>query len=362
MKNAYNSVQKNDFPLGRRGQIISVGYILRVAGEKGIPSMQLNGRRAGSGFVVCMFMLVAAVLASAKGQTIDLRMSTIPTLDNAAFEAGLAKNYFRDEGLKIETTPTVGGSAGIPALVSGQLQAASSNVVSIILAAARGLEPVMVIAGDTTRDEPPDLLGIACKKGCGSRSGKDLEGKTIAVNARNNIPWLYAREWIAKTGGDPAKVTFTEIPFPQMIDALQNDRVAAATVVEPYLSAALDAGVIDVVGWPYSAVQKRLPVAQFVMTKTYADQHQDVVDRVIRAYNRSVDWTNDNLQSEEFLQIVSGYTKIAPDRLRRVSRPAYVKTIDPASIRAVELLMKKHGLIDTDVDVSAMIYPSLVAQ
>jgi NitT/TauT family transport system substrate-binding protein len=362
MKNAYNSVQKNDFPLGRRGQIISVGYILRVAGEKGIPSMQLNGRRAGSGFVVCMFMLVAAVLASAKAQTIDLRMSTIPTLDNAAFEAGLAKNYFRDEGLKIETTPTVGGSAGIPALVSGQLQAASSNVVSIILAAARGLEPVMVIAGDTTRDEPPDLLGIACKKGCGSRSGKDLEGKTIAVNARNNIPWLYAREWIAKTGGDPAKVTFTEIPFPQMIDALQNDRVAAATVVEPYLSAALDAGVIDVVGWPYSAIQKRLPVAQFVMTKTYADQHRDVVDRVIRAYNRSVDWTNDNLQSEEFLQIVSGYTKIAPDRLRRVSRPAYVKTIDPASIRAVELLMKKHGLIDTDVDVSAMIYPSLVAQ
>jgi hypothetical protein len=42
-------------------------------------------------------------------------VSTIPTLDTAAFEAGLAKNYFHDEGLKIETTPTVGGSAGIPA-------------------------------------------------------------------------------------------------------------------------------------------------------------------------------------------------------------------------------------------------------
>jgi hypothetical protein len=38
------------------------------------------------------------------------------------------------------------------------------------------------------------------------------------------------------------------------------------------------------------------------------------------------------------------------------------RQFDPASIRAVELLMKKHGLIDTDVDVSAMIYPSLVAQ
>jgi len=289
-------------------------------------------------------------------------MSTIPTLDNAAFEAGLAKNYFGDEGLKIETTPTVGGAAGIPALVSGQLQAASSNIVSIILAAARGLEPVIVIAGDTTRDEPPDLLGIACKKGCGFQSGKDLEGKSIAVNARSNIPWLYAREWIAKTGGDPAKVTFTEIPFPQMIDALQHDRVAAATVVEPYLSAALDAGSVDVVSWPYSAVQKRLPVAQFVMTKTYVDQHRDLVERVIRGYDRAVDWTNANLQSDEFLQIVAGYTKIAPDRLRRVTKPAFVKTIDPASIQAVEQLMKKHGLIEADVDVSAMIYPSLVAR
>jgi hypothetical protein len=59
---------------------------------------------------------------------------------------------------------------------------------------------------------------------------------------------------------------------------------------------------------------------------------------------------------------VAGYTKIAPDRLRRVTKPAFVKTIDPASIQAVEQLMKKHGLIDAEVDVAAMIYPSLVAR
>jgi NitT/TauT family transport system substrate-binding protein len=325
--------------------------------------MQKYRARANVWHCACLVALVLTGFANAaKCDPIELRFSTIPTLDNAAFEAGLAKNFFLDEGLKINTTPTVGGAAGIPALVSGQLQAASSNVVSILLAAAQGLEPVMVIAGDTTRDGPPDLLGIICKKGCQLKTGKDLEGKTIAVNARNNLPWLYTREWIERTGGDPAKVTFVEIPFPQIVDAVQNDRVAAGAAVEPFISAGQEAGLVDVVGWPYSTVQKRLPVAEFAMTKVYVDQHKDIVDRVVKAYARSVDWTNEHLDTDEFLDIISGYTKIPRDRLQRVSKPAFVKTVDPASLQAVAALMKKHGLLKSDLDVSAIIYPPLLAR
>jgi NitT/TauT family transport system substrate-binding protein len=330
--------------------------------------MESKPDRAG---LLRIFFTVACVFALAAGwpcasswpakatEAVQLRFSTIPTIDNAAFEVALAKNFFGDEGLAISPVPTVGGSAGIPALVSGQLQAASSNIVSIILAAAQGLEPVMVIAGDTTGDAPPDLLGLVGKKGAPYKSGKDLEGKTIAINSRNNIVWLFTREWIEKTGGDPAKVAFVEVPFPQIIDAVQNNRVDAGAEVEPFLSAAVDAGTVDIIGWPYSATQKRLPVAEFAMTKTYADAHPDIVARLIKAYDRGVDWTNANLDSPEFDQIVSHYTKVQPELLKRVTKPVFVKTVDLHSVELVVSLMKKHGLLKTDVDAKAIVYPAI---
>ena len=46
--------------------------------------------------------------------------------------------------------------------------------------------------------------------------------------------WLYARAWIQATGGDPDKVTFLEVPFPQMEDALRQQRVDAAFMVAPF--------------------------------------------------------------------------------------------------------------------------------
>ena len=36
--------------------------------------------------------------------------------------------------------------------------------------------------------------------GSAFKTGKDFEGKRVAVNTRNNIIWLYARAWIQATG------------------------------------------------------------------------------------------------------------------------------------------------------------------
>ncbi|HVO16093.1 MAG TPA: ABC transporter substrate-binding protein [Alphaproteobacteria bacterium] len=324
-----------------------------------ISEFRLARRWAGVG-LGASFILLAALHGACAESPATLRVSTIPTLDGAAFEIAVVKGMFEAEGLKIDTTPTAGGAVGFPAVVSGQLQVAASNIVTILLAASQGLQPVIIAGGDTTGDTPPDLAGLVGKKGTTYKTGKDLEGKTIAVNARNNIIWLYAREWIAKTGGDPNKVTFIEVPFPQMVDAVRGGRVDTAMLVEPFLSAALKASTIDVIGWPYSDVQKRIPVAQFVMTKSYADAHPDIVARFTRAYNRGVDWATANIGGEEFAQIVTGYTKVPADRLKDAAKPIFVKKVDASAVETVAALMKKHGLLKTDVDVKAIIHPSVM--
>jgi len=300
------------------------------------------------------------IAASGQGQVTKIRASTIPSTDNGAFESARAKGFFAQQGLEVDTTPVAGGAFGIPALMAGQIQIASSNIVSIILAASQGLDIVIVGAGDATGANAPDLAGLVAKKGATIRSGKDLENKRIAVNARNNILWLYAREWVAKTGGDPDKVTFVEVPFPQIIDAVRNDRVDAAMLVEPFLSSSIKANILDAVAWPYHAVRSGIPVAQFVTTREYAQKNPQIIESFIRGHNLGVDWVAANKQSDEFFKIVSGYTKVSPESLRGTTIPVFVKTIDPAQLDFTIGLMKKHRLIKEARPGRELLHPKLL--
>ncbi|HVO15736.1 MAG TPA: ABC transporter substrate-binding protein, partial [Alphaproteobacteria bacterium] len=174
--------------------------------------------------------------------------------------------------------------------------------------------------------------------------------------------WLYARAWVAATGGNPDKVTYLEVPFPQMVDATAGGRVDAAFVVEPFYSAGIAAGAVQHVAWPYNVVQKNIPVAQYVATKTYIAANPGVIEKFSRAYNKGVDWINQNKGSEEWNKIVAGYTRLKPEQLKGLVIPAYLKTVDPKRMDTVVALMKKNGLIEGDVDTKGLLYKTAMAK
>ena len=296
----------------------------------------------------------------AQAQPTKIRVSTIPIIDTAPLQVGIAKGFFAAEGLEVDTTPTAGGAMGLPALAAGQVQITFSNIISVVLGAKQGLGFEIIAAGSNTGDKTPDLAALIAKKGSTIKTGKDLEGKRVAVNTRNNIIWLYARAWVQATGGNPDAVTYLEVPFPQMVDAVKGDRVDAAFVVEPFLSAGVSSDAVSIVGWPYNAVQKRIPVSQYAATKTFIAQNPGVIDRWVRAYNKSVDWTNQNQGSEEWTKIISAYTRLAPEQIRSLSLPAYEKTVDPASIDMVVEQMRKNKMIEGPFDSKALLYRTAV--
>jgi NitT/TauT family transport system substrate-binding protein len=289
-------------------------------------------------------------------QTTKLRVSTIPIVDTAPLQVGMAKGFFAEQGLEIDTTPTTGGAAGLPALAAGQVQITFSNIISIVLGAKQGLGFQVIAMGAGTGDTTPDLAGIVAKKGQPFKTGKDFEGKRIAVNTRNNVIWLFAREWVRATGGDPEKVQYVEVPFPQMTDAVRGDRVEAAFVVEPFLSNGLNAENLQLVAWPYNTVMKKVPVGMYAATKEYIDKNPQVIDRFVRAYMKSVDWTNANKGTDEWVNIVAGYTRLPPEKVKGLTVPPYDKVVDAAGVDAVQVLMRKNGLLDSPVDTKALLY------
>jgi NitT/TauT family transport system substrate-binding protein len=239
------------------------------------------------------------------------------------------------------------------------VQIAFSNIISTVLGSKQGLGFQIVAAGSGTGDAAPDPGGIVGSK-TGPKTGKEMEGKRLAVNTRNNIGWLYAREWVRTTGGNPDNVTYLEVPFPQMVDAVKGNRVDAAFVMDPFLSAGVAAGDVQVIGWPWNAVQKRVPVAQYVATKTYVQQNPAVIEKFVRAYNKGVDWANANKGSEEWVRVIAGYTKLAPERVKDLPLPPFEKTVDPAAIGKVVELMRKNGMIEGAFDAKALLHTTAV--
>ena len=291
----------------------------------------------------------------ARAQTTKMRVSTIPIIDIAPLQVAIAKGYFAAEGIEVDTTPTQGGAAGIPALAAGQVQVVFSNVVSIIQAARQGLGVQIIAPASTTGDAPPDQAALIARKSAGFKTGKDLEGKRIAVNTRNNIIWLYARAWVRATGGNPDAVTYLEVPFPQMVDAVRGDRVDAAFAVEPFVSGAVAADM-QVIGYPYTQVQKRLPAAQYAASKAYIEQNPQVIERWARAYYKGVDWVNQNLASEELLNLISGYTRIPPQVIAKLPSAPYEKAVDPAALLPVVDQMRRNGLLEGDFDPRSILH------
>lgn len=307
-------------------------------------------------------VLATAVAGSAAAQT-KVRVSTIPIIDTAPLSAAIAQGYFKQEGLDVDTTPVVGGAVGLPAVAAGQIQIGYSNIVSIVLGAHEGLGVQIIAAGSASGDAPPNTAGLIARKADGVKSGKDLEGKRVAVNTRNSINWLVVREWARLTGGDADLINFLEVPFPSIPDGVRGKQIDVGFTVEPFLSASTASGELELIGWPYDRIMKRVPISQFVATEAYAKANPKVIEAWVRAYNRGIDWVNANKGSDEWVALIAGYTKMRPEQVKTIALPLWEKTVSQEAVEKMIGVMQQHGLMKgkSNMNIDKLINPIVKA-
>jgi NitT/TauT family transport system substrate-binding protein len=315
-------------------------------------------RRAFVLFGLLMMGLVALPVSRAPAADLEkLRVSIIPIGDVAPLFAAVQNGYFRELGLEIDTTPSAGGAAGIPGLIGGSFDIAYGNVVSALLAVQQGLDVKVIAPGTNLADPALDASPILVKSDSGIKTGKDLEGKSIAVNTRNNVIWLYARAWVKATGGDPERVTFKEVPFPQMEDALRQQRVDAAFMVAPFSIVASQKGGLTKVGNPYSQVQPGVDVGQYIATGKLVAAKPETIRKFVTGLRRGIEWYNANLTNPVLLTLISGYTRADVSLLKMAPLPTAPLRSDLAQVRKTMDLMIENKLLPAPLDLTKIIDP-----
>jgi NitT/TauT family transport system substrate-binding protein len=311
-------------------------------------------------FMIGFAVMGLFVLANHRAAAADLekvRVSIIPINDVAPLFVAMQNGYFRDLGLEIDTTPSAGGAAGIPGLIGGSFDVVYGNVVSVLLASQQGLDVKVIAPGTKVALRDTDTTPIIVRSDSGIKSGKDLEGKSISVNTRNNVIWLYARAWIKATGGDPDKVTFKEIPFPQVEDALRQQRVDAAFLVAPFSVVSQQKPGLTAIANPYSDIQPGVDVGQYITTGKLLSTKPETIKKFVTGLRKGAEWFNANRQSEMLLTVISGYTKTDASILKSVALPAAPLQSDLPQVKKTMDLMIENKLLPGPVDLTKIIDP-----
>jgi NitT/TauT family transport system substrate-binding protein len=285
--------------------------------------------------------------------TQTLKVGVIPIADVAPLYLGIDKGFFKEEQLKIEPQLAEGGAAITPAVLSGDFQIGFSNTISLLIAASKGL-PVEIIsqgvlAGKSEKDAWADLLVL---KDGPIQDGKDLEGKTIAVNTLENICEVTIKASLEKDGVDVDKLKFTEVPFPDMNAALEQKRVDGACVVEPFVSQG-KAGAAKGIDPFYVRTAPDLTIATYFTSKQYAEENADTVDRFVRAMNKSLEYAQSH--PDEVRKILLDYTEIPPEAAEAIKLPTWRTDLNEATIEKLSELSKKYGLIEEEPDLNELI-------
>ena len=161
----------------------------------------------------------------------DVKLGIIPIADVAPVFIGIEQGFFEEEGLTVSTEFAQGGAASIPSVVSGDIDFAFGAYPSFFSAVQEGLP--LLISTEANRAAPL-FGGLYALPDSGIATPADLEGKTIAVNTLNNLVQLAVEAQLVDAGLTLDDVTLVEIPFPDMVAALERGDVDVIAVVEPF--------------------------------------------------------------------------------------------------------------------------------
>jgi NitT/TauT family transport system substrate-binding protein len=261
--------------------------------------------------------------------------------------------FFAKHGLNVDFQLFSGGSAISQAVVSGTIDIGITTPIQIANAYEHGV-PLTIIApgGQNRLKEPSGQLIV--QKNSPIRTAKDLEGKTVALNARRTVSELALLVWMEKNGADPSKVKTIEMIFGEMGPAVERGTVDAGSSTEPALSASLKNNNVKVIAETYNAIAPEFLISAWFTTQDFAKKSPDVCKRFLACMLETAKWAN--VHKRETGDILVKYGKLDPELVRNMIRVGYAERMRMREIQVVLDLAVKYGVVGKPINAADLVF------
>jgi NitT/TauT family transport system substrate-binding protein len=216
------------------------------------------------------------------GEQATLTVGVVPALDSAGFFIAYYQGLFKAQGLTVIPKFVTSSETAIALQVAGTYQITGGNYVSYIQAQQDGQANLDIFAEGSVME--PGAQDLYTMPNSPIRSLAGLKGKTVAINAPNNILYLLAASVLTEHGISPKDVHFvTKYSLPQIPTELSAGAVNAAVLPEPFASLAeQNYGAASLADLNQGATTS-FPVEGYVATRQWAKQHPQTLAAFYRA-------------------------------------------------------------------------------
>jgi NitT/TauT family transport system substrate-binding protein len=262
---------------------------------------------------------------------------------------------FKRAGLDVDVQSASNGTAIASGVAGGAYAVGKSSLVAVITAHAKGL-PFVFVAGGSLYDTKFPYSVLACKADSPLKNAADLNGKTLAVPALNDLTTMATKAWIDSHGGDSTTLKLIEYPFSQIPDALAAGRVDAGFIADPVLQQAIDAKKVRIFAHAFDAVATQFMVTGWFVTADYAAKNQAQLEKFARAMRESAAYIVGH--PADAVAVLSKFSKVDPDVIAKSHRIGYAP-LDPKFIQPVIDICAKYKVIPAAFSAKDLIAPGL---
>ena len=302
------------------------------------------------------FALTAPFAGTALAQELPVVRVGLSEGDDAtptlyAIKAGLFKKY----GIEVQIQPVASGAAGLAALAGGSIDLASTSLLPFLSARSKGL-PLTIVAPLASYSPDSVYAAILVKKDAPYKTGRDLNGKTIASPALRDLNWVASMAWIDQNGGDSSTVKSIEVPGSVIPAALDDGRIDAATVTTPRYVQAVNGGKVRVLGKSYESIAKHFTFAALVAQVDFANKNADAIARFGRAIRDATTYTNTH--HAQTLAIYAAFAKIDPKDIADAPRAESAPYVEAKDIQPLINVAVRYNILPRTIDPQELISPS----
>ncbi len=306
--------------------------------------MHLHIRRFALAALAAAIALSAGrpAASAAAGDPISINLGIQPGDSTAEGFYAQDMGFFKDAGLDVKVTFLLNGPALTSALASGSLDLAVASVGVVASAHERGL-PVKYVAPAAMYTGAPPTTTLVVAKDSTVKDAADLNNTTIAINGLRDLTQFTTMAWLDKHGADLKTIKFIEIPFSEMAVAVQQHRVAAALLNEPFLEAAKP--ITRELGNAQSAIAPRFLIMGWFGNESWIQANPGAVRRFRAAIQKTAVWANTH--HDKSAEILLKYLKLQPEIAKTMTRATYdtTGTMDPALMQPVIDVAAKYGTL-----------------
>jgi NitT/TauT family transport system substrate-binding protein len=207
-------------------------------------------------------------------------------------------------------------------------------------------------------DGTPDYVAIIVRKDSPLRTAADLQGRTLGTSGLRDLSSLSVFAWMEQHGADYKQLKIVETPFSVIAPALEEGRIDAGALLQPFLTNALASGKERLFINSYAALAPKFALSGWIANPTWVDANTDALRRFVRVMRDSKIYCNQH--HAETAALMAQYSGSDVDAINKGGRLIFTQTsADPRDLQPLVDVAAKYGAIDRRFDALDMISPAV---